>query len=468
MSADLIATLATAVGRDHVITDPVDLAPFLTDWRGRYRGTARCLVRPGSAAEVAAVVGACSAAGVPMVPQGGNTGLCGGATPDASGEAVIIALGRLNKVRGADPLNRTLTVEAGCTLASVQEAAAAAGCLFPLSLASEGSCQIGGNLATNAGGVHVLRYGTTRDLVLGLEAVLPDGSLWNGLRALRKDNTGYDLKQLFIGSEGTLGIITAASLKLFPLPVAQATAWINVADPAAALALLASAQSAFDARLTAFELVSEGALDLALRHIPGTRRPTAVSAWYVLCELAAGCGQATLDSDLEYWLGDAIAKGIAADAVLAQSSSQSRSLWHLRESLSEAQKIEGISVKHDISVPVSAIPDFLARADSALVQAFPGVRIIAFGHVGDGNLHYNVSRPDPVRNAELIDRQGEVHRLVHDIVHGLDGSISAEHGIGQLKRDEIRRYKSSIELALMRAVKAALDPRGVMNPGKVV
>jgi len=414
------------------------------------------------------VVGACSAAGVPMVPQGGNTGLCGGATPDASGEAVIIALGRLNKVRGADPLNRTLTVEAGCTLASVQEAAAAAGCLFPLSLASEGSCQIGGNLATNAGGVHVLRYGTTRDLVLGLEAVLPDGSLWNGLRALRKDNTGYDLKQLFIGSEGTLGIITAASLKLFPLPVAQATAWINVADPAAALALLASAQSAFDARLTAFELVSEGALDLALRHIPGTRRPTAVSAWYVLCELAAGCGQATLDSDLEYWLGDAIAKGIAADAVLAQSSSQSRSLWHLRESLSEAQKIEGISVKHDISVPVSAIPDFLARADSALVQAFPGVRIIAFGHVGDGNLHYNVSRPDPARNAELIDRQGEVHRLVHDIVHGLDGSISAEHGIGQLKRDEIRRYKSSIELALMRAVKAALDPRGVMNPGKVV
>ena len=414
------------------------------------------------------MVGACSAAGVPMVPQGGNTGLCGGATPDASGEAVIIALGRLNKVRGADPLNRTLTVEAGCTLASVQEAAAAAGCLFPLSLASEGSCQIGGNLATNAGGVHVLRYGTTRDLVLGLEAVLPDGSLWNGLRALRKDNTGYDLKQLFIGSEGTLGIITAASLKLFPLPVAQATAWINVADPAAALALLASAQSAFDARLTAFELVSEGALDLALRHIPGTRRPTAVSAWYVLCELAAGCGQATLDSDLEYWLGDAIAKGIAADAVLAQSSSQSRSLWHLRESLSEAQKIEGISVKHEISVPVSAIPDFLARADSALVQAFPGVRIIAFGHVGDGNLHYNVSRPDPARNAELIDRQGEVHRLVHDIVHGLDGSISAEHGIGQLKRDEIRRYKSSIELALMRAVKAALDPRGVMNPGKVV
>lgn len=414
------------------------------------------------------MVGACSAAGVPMVPQGGNTGLCGGATPDASGEAVIIALGRLNKVRGADPLNRTLTVEAGCTLASVQEAAAAAGCLFPLSLASEGSCQIGGNLATNAGGVHVLRYGTTRDLVLGLEAVLPDGSLWNGLRALRKDNTGYDLKQLFIGSEGTLGIITAASLKLFPLPVAQATAWINVADPAAALALLASAQSAFDARLTAFELVSEGALDLALRHIPGTRRPTAVSAWYVLCELAAGCGQATLDSDLEYWLGDAIAKGIAADAVLAQSSSQSRSLWHLRESLSEAQKIEGISVKHDISVPVAAIPDFLARADSALVQAFPGVRIIAFGHVGDGNLHYNVSRPDPARNAELIDRQGEVHRLVHDIVHGLDGSISAEHGIGQLKRDEIRRYKSSIELALMRAVKAALDPRGVMNPGKVV
>ena len=414
------------------------------------------------------MVGACSAAGVPMVPQGGNTGLCGGATPDASGEAVIIALGRLNKVRGADPLNRTLTVEAGCTLASVQEAAAAAGCLFPLSLASEGSCQIGGNLATNAGGVHVLRYGTTRDLVLGLEAVLPDGSLWNGLRALRKDNTGYDLKQLFIGSEGTLGIITAASLKLFPLPVAQATAWINVADPAAALVLLASAQSVFDARLTAFELVSEGALDLALRHIPGTRRPTAVSAWYVLCELAAGCGQATLDSDLEYWLGDAIAKGIAADAVLAQSSSQSRSLWHLRESLSEAQKIEGISVKHDISVPVSAIPDFLARADSALVQAFPGVRIIAFGHVGDGNLHYNVSRPDPARNAELIDRQGEVHRLVHDIVHGLDGSISAEHGIGQLKRDEIRRYKSSIELALMRAVKAALDPRGVMNPGKVV
>ncbi|MBL8450769.1 MAG: FAD-binding oxidoreductase [Dechloromonas sp.] len=468
MSADLVATLARLVGPAQVLAAPAECAPYLTDWRGRYRGAARCVVRPGTAAEVAAVVGACAAAGVPMVPQGGNTGLCGGATPAPEGEAVLIALGRLDRVRGVDAANRTLTAEAGCTLAAVHDAAAAVGCLFPLSLASQGSCQIGGNLATNAGGVQVLRYGTTRDLVLGIEAVLPDGRLWNGLRALRKDNTGYDLKQLFIGAEGTLGIITAASLKLFPRPAVQATAWINVSHPEAALALLGGAQQAFDARLTAFELVSEAALGLVMRHIPGTRRPTVVTPWYVLAEVSASDGAAPLAAGLEAWLARALAVGLVSDAAIAQSAAQAQALWHLRESISEAQKIEGFSVKHDIAVPVSRIPEFLARADALVEAAFPGLRVVAFGHVGDGNLHYNLSMAEAEGNATFIARQEEVHRRVHDLVHELGGSISAEHGLGQLKREEIRRYKSEVELDLMASVKAALDPRGLMNPGKVL
>lgn len=459
----LVVELAGIVDAEHVLTATTDLAPYLTDWRGRFKGAARCVVRPGCTAEVAAVVRACAAAGAHIVPQGGNTSLCGAATPDGDGRAVVVSLGRLNRIVAVDPQNNTISVEAGCTLAAVQEAARFADRLFPLALASEGSCQIGGNLSTNAGGVQVLRYGNTRDLTLGLEVVLPNGDIWNGLRGLRKDNTGYDLKQLFIGAEGTLGIITGAVLKLFPLPKTQTTCWLNVASPSVAVDLLNRAKTEFDAQLTAFELVSETALGLVLKNIPATTRPTASSPWYILTEFSDAAPEA-----VERWLAAQLESGEVADGALATSQAQAAKLWALRENISEAQKIEGISIKHDIAVPVSAIPDFLETADAALVQAFPGIRIVAFGHVGDGNLHYNLSKPDAQDNAAFIAAQPEVNRLVHDTVHALNGSISAEHGIGQLKREEILRYKSPIEMALMRSVKQAIDPLGLMNPGKVV
>lgn len=463
MRDTLIEQLAAIVGADQVIAEAAAMQPWLTDWRGRYRGAARCVVRPGARDEVAAVVAACAAAGAPLVPQGGNTSLCGAATPDASGAAVVLGLGRLNRILAVDALNDTITVEAGCTLAAVQAAAHAAGRLFPLALASEGTCQIGGNLSTNAGGVQVLRYGNARELTLGLEVVLADGTVWDGLRGLRKDNTGYDLKQLFIGAEGTLGVITAAVFKLYALPPAQTTCWLNVATPAAAVELLRRAKDAFDAQLTAFELVSETALGLVLRHIPGSRRPGAMSPWYVLAEFSGSAPAA-----VESWLAACLTAGAVADGTVAGSQAQARQLWALRENISEAQKIEGLSIKHDIAVPVSRIPDFLAQADAALAAAFPGIRVVAFGHVGDGNLHYNLSQPESGDNAVFIAEQPAVNRLVHDIVHALNGSISAEHGLGQLKREEIRRYKSAAEMALMRAVKQALDPRGLMNPGKLL
>ncbi|MCL2635645.1 MAG: FAD-binding oxidoreductase [Betaproteobacteria bacterium] len=463
MSDPLIDRLIALVGGAHVLVDAAELQPWLTDWRGRYHGAARCLVRPGTRAEVAAVVAACAEAGAPLVPQGGNTSLCGAATPDASGAAVVLNLGRLNRILAVDPLNDTITVEAGCTLAAVQAAASAAGRLFPLALAAQGTCQIGGNLSTNAGGVQVLRYGNARELTLGLEVVLADGTVWNGLRGLRKDNTGYDLKQLFIGAEGTLGVITAAVLKLFALPPVQTTCWLNVATPAAAVDLLRRTKDGFEAQLTAFELLSDTALDLVLRHIPGSRRPVAVSPWYVLAEFSGAAPTA-----VETWLTTCLAEGAVADGTVARSPVQARQLWALRENISEAQKIEGLSIKHDIAVPLSRLADFLARADAALAAAFPGIRVVAFGHVGDGNLHYNLSRPASGDNTAFIARQPAVHRLVHDIVHALEGSISAEHGLGQLKREEILRYKSAAEMALMRALKQALDPRGLMNPGKLL
>jgi FAD/FMN-containing dehydrogenase len=459
----LVAELAGIVGAEHLLTAADDLAPYLTDWRGRYRGTACCVVRPRNAAEVAAVVRACAATGVPVVPQGGNTSLCGAATPEGEGRAVVVSLGRLDRIVAVDPQNNTISVEAGCTLAAVQEAARAAGRLFPLALASEGTCQIGGNLSTNAGGVQVLRYGNTRELTLGLEVVLPNGEIWNGLRGLRKDNTGYDLKQLFIGAEGTLGIITAAVLKLYPLPKTQTTCWLNVASPSVAVDLLNRAKTEFDAQLTAFELISEIALGLVLRNIPGAARPTASSPWYVLAEFSDAAPET-----VECWLAAQLASDLVADGALAASQAQAAKLWSLRENISEAQKIEGISIKHDISVPVSAIPAFLETADALLARAFPGIRVVAFGHVGDGNLHYNLSKPDAQDNAAFIAAQPEVNRIVHDTVQALNGSISAEHGIGQLKRDEILRYKSPVEMALMRALKQAIDPRGLMNPGKVL
>jgi FAD/FMN-containing dehydrogenase len=455
--------LAGLVGAAYVLTDPADIAPFVTDWRGRYRGAAQCVVRPGNTAEVAAVVKACAEAGVPIVPQGGNTSLCGAATPDGEGRAVVISLSRLNRVVSVDAQNNTITVEAGCTLAAVQEAARAADRLFPLALASEGTCQIGGNLSTNAGGVQVLRYGNTRELTLGLEVVLPNGDIWDGRRGLRKDNTGYDLKQLFIGAEGTLGIITGAVLKLFPLPKTQVTCWLNVDSPNATVSLINSAKSKFDAQLTAFEMVSETALGLVLKHIPDTQRPTVQSPWYVLAEFSEADPVA-----VEAWLAGRLEAGEVGDGVVAQSETQAKKLWALRENISEAQKIEGISIKHDVSVPVSAIPAFLAAADKALELAFPGIRVVAFGHVGDGNLHYNLSRAEAHDNAAFIAAQPAVNRIVHDTVHALNGSISAEHGIGQLKREEILRYKSPVEMAVMRSIKQALDPRGLMNPGKVL
>jgi FAD/FMN-containing dehydrogenase len=468
VSADFHRELGLIIGASRVLVAADDVAPFCTDWRGRYSGNALCVALPGSTEEVAAVVRACVAAGVAVVPQGGNTGLCGGATP--TGGEVVVSLRRMNRIRAIDADNNSITVEAGCTLHAVQEAAREADRLFPLSLAAEGSATIGGNLSTNAGGVQVLRYGNARELTLGLEVVLADGRIWNGLRALRKDNTGYDLKHLFIGAEGTLGLITAATLKLFPRPRTHATAWVAVPDPASAVRLLGRLRDAAGDNVTAFEIVGRPALELVLRHIPNARDPLlGKPAWQVLIELGGSSDMGgDLSATLERALEAAAEDGIVNDAVLATSEAQTAALWALRENVSEAQKIEGISIKHDIAVPVSRIAEFIARADAALRAAFPEVRIICFGHIGDGNLHYNQSRSDAQSNDEFIAQTGAVNRIVHDLVHGLGGSISAEHGLGQLKREEVLRYKSQTEMDLMRAVKQALDPRGLMNPGKLL
>ena len=465
---DLVTELRQLLGERNVLIAADDVAPYCTDWRGRYSGSALCVALPGNTDEVAAVVRACVAAGVagvPMVPQGGNTGLCGGATPQ--GGEVVVNLRRMNRIRGIDADNNSITVDAGCTLHAVQEAAKAADRLFPLSLAAEGSATIGGNLATNAGGVQVLRYGNARELTLGIEVVLADGRIWNGLRALRKDNTGYDLKHLFIGAEGTLGLITAATLKLFPLPRAQATAWVAVPDPAAAVSLLGRLRDAAGDNVTAFEIVGRAGLELVLRHIPNARDPLpGKPAWQVLIELSGA--RDDLSATLEQALQEAAADGLVDDAALAASEAQTAALWALRENVSEAQKIEGVSIKHDIAVPVSRIAEFIASADLALAAAFPAVRIVCFGHIGDGNLHYNQSKPDAQSNSEFIEQTEAVNRIVHDLVHQLGGSISAEHGLGQLKREEVLRYKSATEMDMMRAVKQALDPRGLMNPGKLL
>jgi FAD/FMN-containing dehydrogenase len=472
VSADFLQQLQAIVGAQHVLTAAFDVAPHATDWRGRYSGQPLCVVKPANTEEVAAVVKACAAANIAVVPQGGNTGLCGGATPlgadrQPAGEA-IISLTRLNRVRSNDTDNNTMTVEAGCTLAAVQAAAEEAGRLFPLSLAAEGTATIGGNLATNAGGVQVLRYGNARELCLGLEVVLPDGRIWNGLRGLRKDNTGYDLKHLFIGAEGTLGLITAAVLKLFSRPHATATAWVSVPSPLASVSLLTRLREKIGGRVTAFELIGRPALDLVLQHIPGSRDPLGQSSpWQVLIELSD-----TMESDLEAPLEEVLAAAIEADeamdAAISRSASQAQALWALRENISEAQKIEGVSIKHDIALPVSRIAEFIDRCDDALVKAFPAVRIVCFGHLGDGNLHYNQSKPAAQDNAAFIAQTEAVNRIVHDLVHELGGSISAEHGLGQLKRTEILRYKSEVEVDLMRAIKQALDPGKLMNPGKVI
>ncbi len=462
----LIDTLRRLVGSDFCLTEPLDIAPYATDWRGRYTGQPLAVVKPAHTDEVAAVIRACTAANVAIVPQGGNTGLVGGATP--TGGEVIISLARLNRIRAIDTENNTLIAEAGCTLAAVRAAAEAAGRLFPLSLAAEGAATIGGNLATNAGGVQVLRYGNARELCLGLEVVLPDGRVWNGLRALRKDNTGYDMKHLFIGSEGTLGLITAAVLKLFSRSRSTATAWVSVPAPAAAVALLTRLREKIGGRVTAFELINRAALDLVLKHIPGSRDPLPErSPWQVLVELSDTMAS-DLDEALAGALAGAVAVGEARDAAIAASAAQVRALWALRENISAAQKIEGTSIKHDIALPVSRVAEFIERCDAQLAAAFPGLRIVCFGHLGDGNLHYNQSKPAAEDNAAFIAQTAAVNRIVHDLVHELGGSISAEHGIGQLKRAELLRYKSEVEMDMMRAIKRALDPRGLMNPGKVL
>ena len=411
------------------------------------------------------MLAACAAANVGIVPQGGNTGLCGGATP-ISGE-VLLSLTRMNRVLAVDPENNSITVEAGCTLQTVQEAAAQYGRLFPLSLAAEGSATIGGNLSTNAGGVQVLRYGNARDLTLGIEVVLADGRIWRDMRALRKDNTGYALKHLFIGAEGTLGVITAATLKLFPQPSGRHVAWVALASPAAAIALLARLRDAIGDAVTAFELVSGIALELVLRYIPKVRAPLAGEhQWHALIEVAEY--QVSYGEPLQQVLTEAVTAGEVIDATIASSGSQALMLWQLRESISEAQRIEGVSIKHDVSVPVSQIPRFICEAEIALQVQFRDLRIVCFGHIGDGNLHYNLSKADSVSNQQFIQQSGAATRIVHDLVDVLGGSISAEHGIGQLKRDELTIYKSPLELEMMRSIKQSLDPRCLMNPGKVL
>jgi len=415
------------------------------------------------------VVRACADSRTAIVPQGGNTGLCGAATPDSSGSQIVLNLSRMNRVRAIDTRNNTMTVDAGCVLAKLQNTAEEAGRLFPLSLAAEGSCEIGGNLSTNAGGTAVLRYGNARELVLGLEVVLPSGEVWEGLRGLRKDNTGYDLKQLFIGAEGTLGVITAAVLKLFPLPKSRATAVVALQSPEKALVLLERALEACGERLTGFELFSDFCLSLVLKHFRDTTAPFRHRfPHYVLMELSdtqSGEGVRDLvESMLEAALGE---KNIL-DAAVAQSETQARDFWKLREFISEAQAHEGPNIKHDVSIPISRIADFISATDAQLARAHTGVRMVTFGHLGDGNLHYNVSAPEGVDPDVFAGNTAVINRLVHDGVARFGGSISAEHGLGQLKRDEIQRYKSPLELELMRKLKRALDPHGIMNPGKVL
>jgi FAD/FMN-containing dehydrogenase len=442
--------------------DPDTLAPHLVEWRSRYQGKTPLLLKPASTAEVAAIVRICTEAEVGIVPQGGNTGLVGAQIPRASGEEVLVNLSRMNRVRSVDPLNNTLTAEAGCVLAAVQQAAAEKDRLFPLSLAAEGSCQIGGNLSANAGGIHVLRYGNSRDLVLGLEVVTAQGEIWDGLRGLRKDNTGYDLKHLYIGAEGTLGIITAAVLKLFSRHRQVETAFLAVPTPEAVLDLLTLAREVTgDGGVLAFEMISRFALDLVLEHVAGAIDPLATrSPWYVLCDLTVPRATA------EVFMTQALDHGLITDAALAGSAAQAATLWKLRESISEAQKREGGSIKNDISVPVSHIPGFIKQALAAVAELVPGIRPVPFGHVGDGNLHFNFSQPTGVDQEEYLARWEEVTHVVHTVVAAHGGSISAEHGIGVAKREEARHYKSAVELDLMCRLKQALDPKGIMNPGK--
>ncbi|MDN8617915.1 FAD-binding oxidoreductase [Variovorax ginsengisoli] len=465
---DLVRRLHEVVGDAGLVLDAEAQAPYLTDWLGKWRGRAALVVRPRDTAQTAAVVRICHESHTPIVVQGGNTGMSGGATPDASGAQVVLSLSRMTAIRAVDPINNTLTAEAGVLLANVQRSALEADRFFPLSLGSEGSCTIGGNLATNAGGIAVLRYGNTRDLVLGIEAVLPDGRVWNGLRALRKDNTGYDLRNLFIGSEGTLGIITAAVLKLFARPLGRATAWVGAASIESLVGLLADLRASAGERLVAFEMMSHDSLALVLQHVVDTRAPLeGAHAFHALVELA-DTRQDGLDELLESALGAALERGLANDVALSRSEAQSLAFWKIREGISQAQVRAGKAIKHDIALPISSLADFAHRAEAALRALRPAVRIVNFGHLGDGNLHYNVLVPADTTPAALAAETALLNRVVHDLVSHMGGSISAEHGVGQLRRDEMHHYKQPLELELMLRIKQALDPNQLMNPGKLL
>ncbi len=472
----LLNELRHIVGAAHVFTDG-DLTAWEQDWRKRSRGKALAVVRPASTDEVARVVKACaahqslhSASGISLVPQGGNTSLAVGATPDDSGRQIVLSLQRMNNIRSLDAANLTMTVEAGCILQNLQEHAEEANLLFPLSLAAEGTCTIGGNLGTNAGGTQVVRFGNTRDLCLGLEVVTAQGEVWHGLSGLRKDNTGYDLRDLFIGSEGTLGIITAATMKLYPLPAAQLTAWAAVPSLEHAVKLLGLAQRHLGAGLTGFEVMGQFALSLVAKHFAHLRVPLHLdSPFCVLLENSDHESETHARTQFEHLLETALDQGCVTDAVVSETLSQANQLWHLRESIPLAQAEEGLNIKHDISIPVSRIPDFVRTTDALLQQALPGVRLVNFGHLGDGNLHYNVQAPEGVDAAIfLMAHEEQVNTLVFDSVAAFDGSISAEHGVGSLKVDKLEKYKSPVALDMMRAIKLALDPQNLMNPGRVI
>ena len=466
---DILARLRAVTGEKGFLTDEADMAPYLQERRELFAGRAAAVLRPASVEEVSAIMRIAHEASIAVVPQGGNTGLVGGQMPDQSGEAIVLSLSRINKVRAIDAVNNTLTVDAGLTLAAAQEAAASVDRIFPLSLASEGTCQIGGVLSTNAGGTQVLRYGNARDLVLGLEVVLANGDAWNGLSGLRKDNTGYDLKQLFLGSEGTLGIITGAVLKLFPRPHAVSTAFAAVPDVASAVALLRIADAVSGGQVSTFELIPRIGIEFVTRHLEGASDPLPDPVpWYVLIEMTAGTKAARLTEVMEASLSEGFEQNLVSDAVIAQSEAQRTDFWRLRESLSDVQRAEGGSIKHDISVPVSRIADFIEAATKAVSERLPGIRPVPFGHIGDGNVHFNLSQPKGMDKEVFLDLWGEMNAIVHGIVREMGGSISAEHGVGQLKRDEIAATKSPVEMEMMRTLKNALDPKGILNPGKVV
>lgn len=469
-SPSAIERLIAVVGRDHALTEPEDQQGYLREWRGRFVGRTPLVLRPGSTEEVSEIMAIANSERFAIVTQGGNTGLVGGQIPSEAGTEVVLATGRLRRVRDINADAGHITVEAGVTLAEVQAEAAAIDRLFPLSLASEGTCTIGGNLATNAGGVAVLAYGSARQLVLGLEVVLPDGRVWDGLRALKKDNTGYDLKQLFIGSEGTLGIITAAVLKLLPAPAAKVTAFVALPHLGAALKFFRAAEKSAGSSLTAFEFISRPALDVVLRHVEGARPPfpDRDHPWYVLLEISASSPAAEPNELMQTLLAEALEGGMISDAVIAGSLAQAEQLWRLREAMSEAQRHEGGSIKHDISVPIARIPEFVARAAHVVEAICPGSRPIVFGHFGDGNIHYNVSQPLEMEKQAYLDLWEPMNEAIHTLVTDFGGSISAEHGIGRMKREALSRFRSPVELDLMRQLKQTFDPNGILNPGKLL